>query len=293
MPKPTFKSPFLALCFFGLGILTLPFNLFAQAPTPNSTPDTMGKIAALKVEGNKNVSTLLIFGHLVEKEGDPFSLRKIRMDLHNLFAMGNFTDVKADIQKGTHPGEMVLTFKVEERPLVGKIVFRGNKKWDSHKFLEEMKSSPGDAFDPSKLNADKDGIRKLYQDEGYPTVLVDSTTQLDPQTNKMTIILDITEGDQIKVGYITVEGNKLFSSAKISNQFKKNREGEKYQPEALADDLKAVEDFYHNEGYLKAVVLSHREKLSAARKRVYFYITLQEGCSIQPGGSPIPRQCPI
>ncbi len=284
---PTYKSNRLVIApaFFGLTLLVISFAFFAQAQTtvPLPVTGTGAKIAALKVEGNKNVSALLIFGHLSEKEGDPFSMRKIRMDLHNLFSMGNFTNVKAEIGQGNHPGEMILTFKVEERPLLGKIIFRGNKKWDSHKFLEEMKSSPGEAYDPAKVNGDLDAIRHLYQDEGYPTVLATATTQLDATTNKMTVIIDITEGDQIKVGYITVIGNKAFSSQKVANQMKKNREGEKYQPESLADDLKDIEDFYHDEGYLKAVILSHKEKLSAARKRVYLYVTLQEGLQYKLG----------
>ncbi len=268
-----FPAPILA--WAGLTLLLCCSSAEAQNPAPPQ--DITAKISALKVEGNKNVSALLLFGHLTEKEGDSFSLRKIRMDLHNLFAMGDFTSVKADVQKGDHPGELIVTFKVEERPLVGEIVFRGNKKWDSHKFLEDMKTSPGEAFDPAKLNDDLDGIRKLYRDEGYPTVLVSSSSQLNSDTNKATVIIDITEGDQIKVGYITVTGNQAFSAQKVANQIKKNRDGEKYQPEALSDDLKAIEDFYHDEGYLKAIVLDHKEKLSEARKRVYLYITVEEG----------------
>ncbi len=277
MPTKTFRHLPRKLIWPLPALLVLFLVSAAQAQTPIPTQVNSAKIASLKVEGNKNVSALLLFGHLTEKEGDPFSLRKIRMDLHSLFAMGNFTSVKADVQKGNNPGDLIVTFKVEERPLVGKIIFRGNKKWDSHKFLEEMKSSPGDAFDPAKLNDDLDSVRKVYQDEGYPTVLVVSSTQLDGGTNKITVTIDITEGDQIKVGFITVLGNQAFSSQKVANQIKKNREGEKYQPDALADDLKAIEDFYHDEGYLKAVVLNHKEKLSTARKKVYFYITIQEG----------------
>jgi len=266
-----------------VALLACLFISNAQAQTPIPTQQYSAKISALKVEGNKNVSTLLLFGHLTEKEGDPFSLRKIRMDLHNLFSMGNFTSVKADVQKGSQPGGLMVTFKVEERPLVGKIIFRGNKKWDSHKFLEEMKTSPGEAYDPAKLNDDLDSVRKLYQDEGYPTVLVTSSTQLDSETNKLSVIIDITEGDQIKVGVITIQGNQAFSSQKVANQIKKNREGEKYQPAELTEDLKTIEDFYHDEGFLKAVVLNHKEKLSAARKRVYFFITIQEGVQYSLG----------
>ncbi|HJT24084.1 MAG TPA: outer membrane protein assembly factor BamA, partial [bacterium] len=39
----------------------------------------------------------------------------------------------------------------------------------------------------------------------------------------------------------------------------------------------AIEDFYHNEGYLKAVVLGHEEKLVPEKKRVYITLKVNEG----------------
>ncbi len=89
------------------------------------------KISAIKIEGNKNISSLIIYGHLEEKEGDPFSLRRVRMDIHNLFSMGDFKDVKVEAQEGAKADQVILVFKVTERPLINEVIFRGNKKWDS------------------------------------------------------------------------------------------------------------------------------------------------------------------
>lgn len=68
------------VCFFGTSLV------FAQ------TADS-AKISSIKIEGNKNVSALVIYGHLEEKEKDPFSLRRLRLDIHNLFTMGDFKNV--------------------------------------------------------------------------------------------------------------------------------------------------------------------------------------------------------
>ncbi len=243
----------------------------------------LGKIAAVKIEGNKNVSTLVIFGHLVEKEGDLFSLRRARMDIHNLFATGSFKNVKVTVTPADKLGEIVVTFTVEERPLISKIIFAGNKKWDSKKFLEEIKTAPETAFDQSKVNGDIEIIKKLYLDEGYSSVMVSAKDQLDPETNKETLTFQITEGSEIKVGGVIVKGAEVFSGKKVANQMKDNHEGDKYKPDLIADGIKQIEDFYHNEGYLKAVVLSHAEKVVEERKKVYIFLTVKEGSQYTMG----------
>lgn len=264
---------FAALVFFmaGAGLV--------RAQSDNGTL----KISSLKVEGNQNVSSLVIYGHLQEKEGDVFSLRRVRMDIHNLFSMGDFKDVKVEAQAGAKPGQVVLVFKVVERPLISKIIFRGNKKWDSKKFLGEMKLAPKAPFNPTQLNDDITAIKKLYLDEGYPNISVDAKPEVHPQDNNVDLIIDISEGTQIKIASIDVIGAKAFSSDKVASQMKENHKGDKYKPDLLQDDLKAIEDFYHDEGYLKAVVLSHDEKLNAEKRRVAITLKVNEGVKYNLG----------
>ncbi|HXC61758.1 MAG TPA: outer membrane protein assembly factor BamA, partial [Nitrospiria bacterium] len=80
-----------------------------------------------------------------------------------------------------------------------------------------------------------------------------------------------------KIGGIEVLGAEAFSGKKVADQMKENKNGDKYKPELLNDDMKAIEDFYHDEGYLKAVVLSHEEKLNEEMKKVYLTIRVKEG----------------
>ena len=241
------------------------------------------KISTIKIEGNKNVSSLVIYGHLQEKEGDLFSLRRIRMDIHNLFSMGDFKNIQVDAEPGSKTGQIVLIFKMEERPLISKMIFRGNKKWNSKKFLEQMKLSPKSAFDQSKLAEDILAIKKLYLDEGYSNVNVNAETKENPQDNSMVVIFDIFEGNQIKIGGIEVIGAQVFSQKKVIDQMKENHLGDKFKPDLLEDDLKLVEDFYHDEGYLKAAVLNHKERFDERRKREFITFTINEGVKFNMG----------
>ena len=245
--------------------------------------DDSAKITSVKIEGNKAISNLLIYGHLIEKEGDPFSLRRVRMDIHNLFSMGDFTDVKADIEPGAKAGQVNLTFKVVERPVINKMIFKGNKKWKASKFLEEIKLAPKSAFDQTQLNSDLETIKKLYSDEGYSNAVISAETKVNAEKNTVDVIVEVSEGFQIKISDITVLNAQAFSVNKITDQMKENKKGDKYKPESLKDDLKKIEDFYHDEGYLKAVVLNHSEKISPEKKKVSIAISIQEGDQYNTG----------
>ncbi len=233
-------------------------------------------ISQIKVEGNKNVSSLVIYGHLQEKEGDSLSIARIREDIHGLYSMGSFKHVKIEAEKAAAPGKVVLTVVVVERPILAAITFKGNKKWDSKKFLEEMKLAPKAAFDPSKVDPDLRAIRRLYQEEGYSNVYVSSKAQSNPKSNTVALSIEIAEGNQIRVAGVTVIGSEAFSGKRIAEEMKDNKTGDKYKPDTLEDDFKKIEAFYHNEGYLKAAVVSHKEKMEGGKK-VLLEITVREG----------------
>jgi outer membrane protein insertion porin family len=260
-------------------IVTLPCLVAAQtAQTGDSA-----KISSIKIEGNKNVSALVIYGHLEEKENDPFSLRRIRLDIHNLFSMGDFKNVVVDAEPGAKPGQIALIFRVEERPLVKKIAFAGNKKWDVKKFTDEIKTALNKPFNQDVVNQDVEIIKKDYRDEGYSNATILADCKANPSDNTVEVTFRVSEGSQIKIGGIVVLGAQAFSAKKIAGQFKDNHDGDKYKPEMLDSDIKAVEDFYHDEGYLKAVVLDHKEKLSLEHKKVYLTITVKEGAKYTTG----------
>jgi outer membrane protein insertion porin family len=252
-------------------------------PVLAQTDDALPKIEKINIEGNKSTSSLVIYGHLREKEGDDFSLRKVRDDIHELYAMGDFKDVQADAVTGTHPNQLILTFTVVERPLVGKITFKGNRKWGSSKFLETIKTAPKTPYDPALAIADASAIKDLYLDEGYASAAVDSQTRLDADTNTIDLEFDIVEGTSIKVGPIEVLGAEAFSAKKVADQMKDIHKGDKYKPEKVEEDIQQIEDFYHDEGYLRAAVVSHKERIDAALRTVFITITVKEGLQYNVG----------
>lgn len=268
-----------ALTVFGLGLVCFSLTNLVMAQTATDS----AKISSIKIEGNKSVSALVIYGHLEEKENDIFSLRRLRLDIHNLFSMGDFKNITVDAEPGEKPGQIALTFQIEERPIVKKIAFVGNKKWDVKKFSDEIKTALNKPFNQAVVNQDVVTVKKDYLDEGYSNATVSSESKENPANNAVEVTFLVSEGTQIKVGGIAVMGAQAFSAKKVADQFKDNHEGNNYKPEMMDSDIKAVEDFYHDEGYLKAVVLDHQEKMSLERKKVYVTVTVKEGVKYLTG----------
>jgi outer membrane protein insertion porin family len=50
-----------------------------------------------------------------------------------------------------------------------------------------------------------------------------------------------------------------------------------YNPDILQEDVKTLERFYHQQGYLEASVLNHTVRIDSARKKVFVLIELVEG----------------
>jgi outer membrane protein insertion porin family len=239
-----------------------------------SAPLTIGEI---KVEGNKNVAALVIHGNMVQKPGDAFSERRVRLDIRNLFMMGDFKDVKIEAQPGSKPSEVTLLVRVLEKPQVGLLNFKGNRKWGKEKFQESMKTLPKTPFDEGRLKADLQVLKKMYLEEGYPDVSLAFSAKEDPIKGLVDVTIMFDEGFQIKVGAVTVLGATAFSGQKVADQLKDNRDGNKYRPDLLAADLKRLEEFYQDEGFLKAAVIDHRIEPVEGKRKVTLHITVREG----------------
>ena len=105
--------------------------------------------------------------------------------------MGDFKNVAVDAEPAGKTGQIDLIFKVEEHPVIKKIDFVGNKKWDSKKFMDDIKSALNKPFNQGVVNQDMDIIRKDYQDEGYSNVVVTSEHKVDETKNTVEVTFKI------------------------------------------------------------------------------------------------------
>ena len=116
-----------------------------------------------------------------------------------------------------------IKFHVTEgkRYYVENIDVTGNTVIPSNEILGTMKDiKVGHVFSREKLSVDISQIRSLYFDRGYIFAGVQESTSLNPDTGKVRVKLDVTEGELAYINKIKVQGNTRTRDIVIRRELK-------------------------------------------------------------------------
>jgi len=171
------------------------------------------KIRAIEIQGLKNVKQKVIKNVLQVDTGDKFDQKIVDSDIALVYKLGLFSDVAADVtdfQDGVK-----ITFIVQEKLIVKKIDFKGNKEFSSRKLKEEISSKEKEGYDIRKIKDDIDKIITLYKDKGYADVRVEDFSTTDESAGFAFVTFTISEGNKILIGDVSIEGVTGFKVKKI------------------------------------------------------------------------------
>ena len=90
---------------------------------------------------------------------------KTSEDIKNIFKMGYFDDVRAEIEP--FEGGIRLIYIVKEKPAIVKIEFQGNKELDDPKLKEKITITIGSIADTVLIQDNANKLRAFYEEEGY------------------------------------------------------------------------------------------------------------------------------
>ena len=180
--------------------------------------------------------------------------------IKNLYEDDGYAKVRVDVKKKEAPGSLELEFSIQEgqRETVEKIDIRGNTYFPTKQIKGEMslresawyKSRP---YREDLLDKDVDYIRDRYADSGFLSASVKKTVSLGTDGKEVTVVIDIAEGQQTKVGAVTFEGNSAFTAAELLGMVSL-KPGAPYNERLVDEDRYRVLSAYSNKGYLYAKV---------------------------------------
>ena len=240
------------------------------------------RVARIEVTGNERVDTPVISNNIKTKEGDPYNLDKLREDMKSIYKTGFFSDVQIDV-KDTDKGKNV-TFVVIERPPVKSILMTGNKKIKTDDLKDKLKIKTGTVLNIEKVKESMDEIRKLYATKGYYAARI--TYEIDyGDAYDATVNFVIDEPQQSYVRKIAFTGNKNFKDSKLQGYMRTKEKGWLswftgsgiLDEDALQEDRRNVEAFYHDNGYTKVQVGAPDIQLSKDGKSISITIPVEEG----------------
>jgi outer membrane protein insertion porin family len=146
-----------------------------------------------------------------------------------------------------------------KRPRVGTVTFIGNRTFPASRLRNILLTQPWRFWAPNRyfpevLNQDLETLRSFYEQHGYLQARVlDARVREEPEKNVVHIEIEIAEGPLTTVGGVSISGNRLLSSERLSGQLD-IRIGEPFQPPVVREDTLDLMRQYADEGYLETDV---------------------------------------
>ncbi|MDE0884626.1 MAG: outer membrane protein assembly factor BamA [Myxococcota bacterium] len=241
-------------------------------------------VGQIRIRGNRRIESDVIRGRIKTRAGDPFNRAKVAKDVLEVQSLGFFSDV--NVYAETSPEGILLTFAVEENPVIRAITVTGNESLDEDKIDDVLTITTGSNLDYPLLYENDERITQRYKQEGY--YLAEVTTHVEPvSAGAVSVEFAIQEKEKLKLRAVTFEGNDAFSNKELLSGFEIktyrwyswatgwfDNTGTYSEPIFLRD-LRSVEKMYTDDGYLQVEV--SEPKVEANPEGLFVTVDIVEG----------------
>lgn len=217
-------------------------------------------VASVAAAGNERIDAGAILQKISTKPGDLYDPGTLRQDLKAVFAMGYFDNVEVEATD-SEAGKQV-TFRVEEKPLIGKVVVTGADAMGEEDVRDAANVAANTILNPAKVNEGIEKIKDLYRSKGYYNTEVTATIDAPAGANAE-VVFDIKEGKKITIEQIGFSGNKSFSEGELDDVIQTSThkwwlswltDAGVLKMDVLRQDAERLAAFYQNKGFLEAKV---------------------------------------
>lgn len=213
------------------------------------------------ITGNSQVSTQAISNKIPYRSGQRFEPLKSREAIRNLyydFKRFRNINIWAEV---VDADTIDLHFEIEEKIPLKEIIFEGLSALTEKEIKEKVTSLETAAIDAEELKNFVNGIRKLYLEKSYYSVVIEPELIVD-ENGKGTIVFRINEGPKATVKKISFTGNRHVSSKTLRSIMYTREEWllsffdktGTYLPDRLEGDKHVIEMYYQSNGYMNAKV---------------------------------------
>ncbi len=237
-----------------------------------------GTVREVRIEGTQRIEPETVRSYLLVQPGDPFNDERVDKSLKALFATGLFADVTL-----RRDGD-VLIIRVVENPIINRIAFEGNHKFDEAALTAELQLRPRVVYTRSRVQADVKRLLDLYRRSGRFAASVDPKV-IPLDQNRVDLVFEIDEGAVTGISSINFVGARQFSPSKLKEviQTRESRwyrfltTDDTYDPDRLTYDRELLRKFYLSQGYADFRVVSAIAELTPARDGFFVTFTVDEG----------------
>jgi outer membrane protein insertion porin family len=227
-------------------------------------------IGRIAFEGNKKVKDEQLSAEIQSKPRGTLSRPMVQSDaqrIAEIYRRSGRYDVRVNpeiIEQPNNRVDLIFTVTEGQKTGVKSIDFIGNVAYSSYRLRDIIKTRESnllsflggnDTYDPDRVEADRDLIRRFYLKNGFADVqVVAALTEYDPEKKGFLVTFKIEEGQQYRVAQVnfassinTLDGNTLRSFSRVYV-------GSLYNAEALEKSVEEMQIEASRRGYAFAIV---------------------------------------
>ncbi|WP_431203494.1 outer membrane protein assembly factor BamA [Bradyrhizobium betae] len=227
-------------------------------------------IGRVAFEGNKKIKDEQLTTEVQSKARGTFSRAMVQSDtlrIAEIYRRSGRYDVRVTPEVIEQPNNRVdLIFTVEEGSKTGvkSIEFVGNNAFSSYRLRDIIKThesnllsflASNDIYDPDRVEADRDLIRRFYLKNGFADVqVVAALTEYDPEKKGFNVTFKIEEGSQYRVGTVDFRSSIPNFDPTSMRAYSRVNVGALYNVESVEKSVEEMQIEASRRGFAFAVV---------------------------------------
>jgi len=227
-------------------------------------------IGRIAFEGNKKVKDEQLTAEIQSKARGTFSRAMVQSDtlriaeIYRRSGRYDVTVVPEIIEQPNNRVDLIFTVNEGAKTGVRSIDFVGNNAYSSYRLRDVIKTretnllsflGSANVYDPDRVEADRDLIRRFYLKNGFADVqVVAALTEYDPEKKGFNVTFKIEEGSQYRVGSVDFRTSiPNFDPSSLRSYLRVNV-GSLYNVEAVEKSVEDMQIEASRRGFAFAVV---------------------------------------
>jgi len=227
-------------------------------------------IGRVAFEGNKKVKDEQLSAEIQSKPRGTLSRPMVQADaqrIAEIYRRSGRYDVRVNpeiIEQPNNRVDLIFTITEGSKTGVKSIEFIGNNAYSSYRLRDVIKTRESnllsflggaDVYDPDRVEADRDLIRRYYLKHGFADVqVVAALTEYDPERRGFLVTFKIEEGQQYRVGSVEFQSSITTLDPNALRSFSRVYVGSLYNAEALEKSVEEMQIEASRRGYAFAIV---------------------------------------
>jgi outer membrane protein insertion porin family len=249
-------------------------------------------IARVAFEGNKKVKDEQLTSEIQSKPRGTLSRPMVQSDAQRIADIyrhsGRYdvTVVPEIIEQPNNRVDLIFTITEGQKTGIQSVEFVGNVAFSSYRLRDVIKTRESnllsflggsDTYDPDRIEADRDLIRRYYLKHGFADVqVVGALTEYDPQRKGFLVTFKIDEGQQYRVASVNFQSSIAQLDGNTLSQFSRVSVGSLYNAEAVEKSIEEMQIEASRRGFAFAIVRPRGDRNFEAHT-VSIVFTIDEG----------------